>query len=186
MHIPIITIIPTTPNAFFKITPHPKTESTASPNIFPTTGIKLDTAAFAVLAVIPSILLLKVPSKDITPTNIVNTIPKNHIMLLLKNFVIFDICTLSEILEAIDIVAITKTNGIKMFCIIFPIKFIKNKIMGCTTPPVTMLPVYVINVIKIGINAFINPIILLDVSFINNIMSVKFASIKLTINMYCT
>ena len=54
-----------------------------------------------------------------TLSNIVNTIPKNHIMLLLKNFVIFDICTLSEILEAIDIVAITKTNGIKMFCIIF-------------------------------------------------------------------
>lgn len=37
----------------------PITESTASPNIFPTTGIKLATAALVVLEVIPSTVLPK-------------------------------------------------------------------------------------------------------------------------------
>ena len=41
------------PTAFFKILLHPITVSTASPSIFPTTGIKLETAAFVVFAVIP-------------------------------------------------------------------------------------------------------------------------------------
>ena len=49
MQIPIITITPTTPTAFFKIDVQPITVSTASPKILPTTGIKFDTAAFAVL-----------------------------------------------------------------------------------------------------------------------------------------
>ena len=62
MQIPITTITPTIPTAFFKIEVHPITVSTASPKIFPTTGIKLETAAFAVLAVSPSTLLLKLPS----------------------------------------------------------------------------------------------------------------------------
>ena len=62
-------ITPITPIAFFSIIPHPKTVSTASPKIFPTIGILLLTIAFAVLAVIPSILLDNVPSKEITPTN---------------------------------------------------------------------------------------------------------------------
>lgn len=35
MHIPIIIITPTTPRAFFNTSPHPKTLSTESPNIFP-------------------------------------------------------------------------------------------------------------------------------------------------------
>ena len=43
-------------------------------------------SAFAVLVVIPSILLLKVPSRETTPTNIVNTIPRNQTILVLKNF----------------------------------------------------------------------------------------------------
>ena len=115
IHIPIIIIIPTIPTAFFKITPHPRTESTASPNILPTTGIMFDTAAFAVFAVIPSILLLKVPSNYKTPTNRFSTIPKNHVILVLKNLVIFDICTFSEILETIDNTAIININGIRTF-----------------------------------------------------------------------
>lgn len=53
MQIPKIIITPTNPTAFFKITPHPKTVSTASPKIFPTTGIAELTTAFVVLAVIP-------------------------------------------------------------------------------------------------------------------------------------
>ena len=76
--IPSTIITPTTPIAFFRIIPQPKTVSTASPNIFPTTGIAELTTAFVVLAVNPSTLLDKVPSKDTTPTNIVKTIPKNQ------------------------------------------------------------------------------------------------------------
>lgn len=59
MHIPSITITPTIPTAFFSIVVAPITESTASPNIFPTTGIKFATAALVVLAVIPSTVLPK-------------------------------------------------------------------------------------------------------------------------------
>lgn len=50
--------------------------STASPSIFPTIGTKFDTAAFVVLAVIPSTLLLSVPSIDKKPTNKVSTTPQ--------------------------------------------------------------------------------------------------------------
>ena len=53
MHIPNITITPTKPTAFFNIIPEPKTVSTASPKIFPTTGTAELTIVFAVLAVIP-------------------------------------------------------------------------------------------------------------------------------------
>ena len=44
-----------------------------------------------VLAVIPTTLLDNVPSSETTPTNIVNTIPKNHIMLDWKNLDSFPI-----------------------------------------------------------------------------------------------
>ena len=91
IHIPIITITPTSPTAFFSITPHPSTLSTTSPNTFPTTGITEDTAALAVFAVIPSTLLLKVPSNDTTPTNNVKTIPNTHTTPVLKNFDNFSI-----------------------------------------------------------------------------------------------
>ena len=57
MHIPKITTTPTIPTAFFRIIPQPKTESTASPKIFPTIGIAELTTALVVLAVIPSTLL---------------------------------------------------------------------------------------------------------------------------------
>ena len=101
IHIPIIIITPITPIAFFKTSPHPSTVSTESPNIFPTTGIRLDTAAFVVLAVIPSTLLVKVPSNEITPTNTVSIIPKNHTILDFMNLEIFSICILSDIFETI-------------------------------------------------------------------------------------
>ena len=48
MQIPITIMIPIIPTAFFKIIPHPKTVSTASPKIFPTTGIAELTTAFVV------------------------------------------------------------------------------------------------------------------------------------------
>lgn len=53
MQIPKIIITPTSPTAFFKTIPQPRTVSTASPNIFPTTGIAELTTALVVLAVIP-------------------------------------------------------------------------------------------------------------------------------------
>lgn len=49
------------PTAFFNIVVAPITESTASPNILPTTGIKFATAALVVFAVIPSTVLPKTP-----------------------------------------------------------------------------------------------------------------------------
>ena len=81
-----IIITPTIPTAFFNIIPHPKTESTASPNIFPTIGIAELTTAFVVLADIPSTLLDNVPSKDTTATNIVSTIPNIQVTLDFKSF----------------------------------------------------------------------------------------------------
>ena len=52
------------------------TVSIESPSTFPTTGIKFEIATLAVFAVNPSTLLLKVPSSDNNPTNIVSIIPK--------------------------------------------------------------------------------------------------------------
>ena len=74
------------PTAFFNIIPHPRTLSTTSPKIFPTTGTAELTIDFAVFAVIPSTLLASVPSKDTIPTKIVKIIPKNHNVLDFKNF----------------------------------------------------------------------------------------------------
>lgn len=53
IHIPITINTPTSPTAFFKTIPQPKTVSTASPNTFPTIGIAELTIAFVVFAVIP-------------------------------------------------------------------------------------------------------------------------------------
>lgn len=80
IQIPITITTPKIPTAFFKTTPHPKTVSTASPNILPTTGTAELTTVFAVFAVIPSTLLASVPSKETAPTKIVKTIPKAHII----------------------------------------------------------------------------------------------------------
>lgn len=113
MHIPIIITTPMTPIAFFNIIPQPKTVSTASPNIFPTIGMLLLTIAFAVFAVIPSILLDNVPSKEITPTNVVSITPKIHIIPELNVFDILSICTLSPIFDTILSVAAINTAGIK-------------------------------------------------------------------------
>ena len=184
IHIPIITTTPIIPTAFFKTTPQPSTLSTTSPNILPTTGITLETAALAVLAVIPSTLLLKVPSKDTTPTNIVKKIPKNHITPDFKNFAIFSICIFSETLEIIKNTTITKTIGIKTSAIIFPVKLQINNIIGSINVLVATFPVYTIKVSSNGISTFINPTKLLAVSLTNFIISVKFDIISVTINIY--
>ena len=136
----IIISTPTIPTAFFKINPQPNTESTASPNIFPTIGIAELTTAFVVLADIPSTLLDSVPSNDITATNTVSTMPNIHVT---PDFISFDslsICILSDILEIIVKLEIAKTTGISIFSIKFPISSTPNIIVGCSMLVVVMLP----------------------------------------------
>lgn len=151
IQIPITTITPTIPIAFFRMLLHPITVSTASPSIFPTTGIKFDTAALAVFAVIPSTLLDKLPSSDNIPTNSVSIIPNAHIVVLLKYFDILFICTLSDTFEIIPSAVPININGKKTLVIIFPIKLIKNNNIGWAILADVMFPVVIINVIKIGI-----------------------------------
>ena len=78
--IQIIIITPIIPIEFFKILVHPIIVSTESPIIFPTTGIKFETTALAVLDVNPSTELLNVPSIDSVDVKIVKIIPKNQII----------------------------------------------------------------------------------------------------------
>lgn len=85
-HIPTITKVPKIPTAFFSILLAPKTVSTASPKIFPTTGTNVDTVVFVNFEVTPSILVDKLPSNDIAPISTVNTMPKIHKLDDLKYF----------------------------------------------------------------------------------------------------
>ena len=119
---------------------------------FRTTGIKELTAAFAVLAVTPSMLDVRVPSKDTTPTNTVSIIPKNHTIPDLKKFPSLLICILSVILDIIINTVISDMIGIINVFIIFAINSIKNSSIGSITAVVVMLPVYAINVTKSGIS----------------------------------
>ncbi len=106
----------------------------------PTTGIKLETAALVVLAVIPSTLLLRLPSNDNTPTKRVKIIPNIHIILDLKNFDNLSNCILSEILEIIPSPVDNSKIGIITPFIKFPINVIKNNNIGSTIPALTKLP----------------------------------------------
>lgn len=110
-HMPTIIIIPINPNAFFSNAAHPITESVASLNAFPTIGIALEATAFIALEVNPSTLLVKVPSKDRTLTNIVITIPKLHIIPDFRNLLNLLICILFDIFETIPNIVVTKTIG---------------------------------------------------------------------------
>ena len=114
--------------------------STASPKILPTTGIKFDTAAFAVFAVIPSTLLVRLPSSDNIPTNKVNAIPNTHIVLVLKYLDNLFICTLSDTFEIIPSAVPIKINGNKNVVIIFPMNVMRNNNIGCTILAEDMLP----------------------------------------------
>ena len=84
------------------------------------------------------------------------------------------------------IAAIIKIIGINMFWIKFPIKFIKNNIIGSSMLVVVILPVYNISDTNTGINVFINPIRLFEVCFTKFITSEKLLIIIVTIAMYCT
>lgn len=126
IHIASTTNIPTKPSAFFNILLHPSTASTVSPKILPTTGIALVTTAFVVLIVIPSTLLVSVPSNDNTPTNIVSTIPKAQTTLDLKNFDNLFIWILSDIWDIIPREVPTNISGRNTEEMIFPYKSYYN------------------------------------------------------------
>lgn len=154
--------------------------------LYRTTGIKVDTAAFAVLAVIPSTLLLNVPSNDNTLTNTVKVIPNIHITVDLKNFDIFPICILSDIFEIIDNTVPANIKGIITIEIKFPINAIKNNIRGCTILADTKLPVLIIRVIRSGTNVYKKPIKLSIVVVTIDKICEKLDKIIVTINIYCT
>ena len=186
IHIPITIITPTKPIAFLRIIPPPKTVSTASPNIFPTTGTAELTIAFVVLAVIPSTLLDIVPSNETTPTNIVRIIPKNQTIPDFKNFDNLLICILSVNFDKITKLVKISTSGNIIVCMILPIKLIINSIIGSIIPLVAILPVYIMRVIKSGTSIFINATKSVVVCFTIVIISEKFDITIVTINMYWT
>ena len=128
------------PIEFFKSDVEPSTISTESPNAFPTTGIKVDVAAFIPLAVSPSTLLVNVPSKDKILTNIVITRSKNQVIPDLKKLDNFPIWTLSDkldtILSDVAISVIGNTNKV----IVLPINTIAKIIRGCIKETDVILP----------------------------------------------
>ena len=165
---------------------HPITASVASPNIFPTTGITVDTAAFVVFAVTPSTVSVKPPSKVNTVTNNVIIIPNTHTVDEFKNFDIFDILISSDIPEIIlKLVDINIIGKIK-FDIVFPIMFVNNSSNGCKTPAEVIDPVVSINVNNIGSKEFINPTRFCTVSFTKDIQSEKLVSKIVATNINCT
>ena len=81
--------------------------------IFPTIGIKLDTAAFVVFTVKASTPFVILPSNELTPTKTVKTIPKIQITALFINLDNLSICIFSDKFETIVNVIPTSNNGIK-------------------------------------------------------------------------
>ena len=142
------------------------------------------TAAFVVLAVMPSTLDVRLPSNETTPTNNVKIIPKNHVILDLKKFPNLLICILSVILDIIESTAIIETTGIIIVLIIFAINCIKNNTIGSINPTVAMLPVYVISVISNGTKLKEKPTNFSIVSFMVCNTSAKFDIIIVTIKIY--
>ena len=84
---------------------------------------------------------VKVPSNEITPTNIVSNIPKDHTILDFINFASLPTWTLSDILEITTSTAIKETIGKITVTIVFEINWIIKSIIGSNRPPVVMLPV---------------------------------------------
>ena len=186
MHILIITITPIVPTAFFNIPTQPITASVASPRIFPTTGIEVETTAFVVLAVTPSTVCVKLPSKDKTVTKKVIIIPIIHIEDDLKNFASFPTWISLDILDTIPSAVPIKTNGNMKLVMILPTKFINSNRIGLRTPAVVIEPVVNINVINIGIKLLEKPTKSCIVFFMFEIMFEKFVKTKVAISMYCT
>ena len=87
-----------------------------------------------------STLLVSPPSKDNILTNIVITVPKNHVTPDLRNLDSFPICTFSDKLDiipkAVAINAIGNTNNV----IVFAINTTENIINGCIKATDAMFP----------------------------------------------
>lgn len=163
-----------------------RTVSTESPNAFPTTGIAVPVTAFIPFIVIPSMLLVNVPSRESTPTNIVITKLTIQIALDLKNFASFPTCTLSDKFDTIsNIVEIITIGKITIFTRL-PIITIENNNIGCITVIVATCPVALISANKIGKSEFINPVRFVMLSLIIPTICEKFVVISVTINMYST
>lgn len=116
------------------------TISTDSPNVFPTTGIKVVAADFIPFAASPSTLLVSPPSKDKTLTNIVTTTPKNQVIPDLRNLDNFPICTLSDKLDIIPKAVAIKQSGNITIVIVFAMNIIENIINGCISVTDATLP----------------------------------------------
>lgn len=110
--ISIIMINPTELMAFFIINEYPATDAIASEKAFPTIGIKLSIANFAVFSVTASIVDEVIPLTVNSPINIVNIIPWNHIVICLvslhKLLILFSV----EILFANSNTKVTSIKGI--------------------------------------------------------------------------
>ena len=130
MQIAIITIIPTTPTAFFIILLHPIIVFTASPKIFPITGTTDEIAVLAAFAVTPSILVVSPPSSEVTLTNKVNTVPNTHTILEFKNLDSFPTCASSDIFEIIPNAVETSAIGINTFVMKLLINVISKSNIG--------------------------------------------------------
>ena len=102
--------------------------------------MKLDTAAFVVFTVSASTPLVILPSKEDTPTNIVNTIPSIHMTDVFINFDNLSICTLSDIFEIIFNETDINATGINIVFIKLPIKVIINNIIGWSMLADAMFP----------------------------------------------
>lgn len=140
IQIPIIIIIPTIPIEFFKIDVAPSTISVESLKAFPTTGTRLDDIAFILFAAIPSILLVKFPSKDNKLTKAVTITPKVHEIPDFKNLDNFPVCILSDKLDNIEIAVATYAIGRIKSVIEFAIKIMANNINGSISVTVAIFP----------------------------------------------
>ena len=118
------------PIEFFKSDVAPRTVSTESPNAFPTTGTNVEVAVFIPLAVSPSTLLVRLPSKDKMLTKIVITKPKIHVIPDLKKSDNFPICILSDKLAIIPKAVAIKTIGNMNNVIVFAINTTEKIING--------------------------------------------------------
>lgn len=119
------------PIEFFKSDVAPITVSTESPKAFPTTGTNVEVAAFIPLAVRPSILLVREPSRDRILIKIVITNPNIQVIPDLKKLDNLPICILSDKLAIIPNAVATKVIGNITSVITLPIKTIEKIINGC-------------------------------------------------------
>lgn len=138
---------------------------------------------FTVSASTPFVML---PSSEVTPTNIVKTIPKIHTTELFINFASLSTWTLSDIFDIMLSDTDINITGINIPFIKLPINVIKNNIIGCNKLADVILPVVIIKLINSGSKQLVNPTRFSIELFTITIMSEKFFIITVTINIYVT